>query len=288
MFRFNLPASRRVFLFLCVTALCLIIGSVICAIVLHGGMTPARVRLATIIQDVVIFIMPAIATAVLVTRLPADFLCLRGGISLKTILLVTATVIAAIPAMNMIIRWNESIELPQSLGMLEDIMKSQEENARAMIQALMGEPTVASLIMMFLVVGLLAGFSEELFFRGTLQRIISTAGINVHVAIWSAAAIFSIIHFQAYGFMPRLLLGAYFGYLVAWTGSLFPAIWAHVLNNVIAIGSLWSEARGSAYLESVPGFDEAYTGYVPAIISAVCVAFLLLLTVCSFKPVRLG
>ena len=68
-------------------------------------------------------------------------------------------------------------------------------------------------------------------FRGSLQRLISERKINIHVAVWVTAFIFSIIHLQIFGFVPRLLLGAFFGYMLAWSGSLWLPIMAHAFNN---------------------------------------------------------
>ncbi|MDY0160908.1 MAG: CPBP family intramembrane glutamic endopeptidase, partial [Bacteroidales bacterium] len=56
-------------------------------------------------------------------------------------------------------------------------------------------------------------------------------------AVIVAAILFSAIHFQFYGFVPRVLLGAFFGYLVILTNSIWPAVWAHFLNNSIAVVS---------------------------------------------------
>ena len=44
--------------------------------------------------------------------------------------------------------------------------------------------------------------------------------LNGHIAVWTAAAIFSLVRSQMFGFVPRLLLGAFFGYALWWTNSL--------------------------------------------------------------------
>ena len=75
-------------------------------------------------------------------------------------------------------------------------MKNAEANAAAMTRQLMGTDTIGSIIMSILIIGLLAGFSEEFFFRGALQRLLSTAGMNIHVAVWLTAFIFSAVHTQ--------------------------------------------------------------------------------------------
>jgi hypothetical protein len=63
--------------------------------------------------------------------------------------------------------------------------------------------------------------------------------MKYHSAIWITAFIFSTMHFQFYGFIPRLLLGAFFGYLAFWSRSLWLPIFAHTLNNSMVVISTW-------------------------------------------------
>ena len=59
--------------------------------------------------------------------------------------------------------------------------------------------------------------------------------ITIHIAIWITAFIFSAVHMQFYGFVPRMLLGALFGYMFVWTGSLWVPVLMHFVNNGIAV-----------------------------------------------------
>ena len=47
--------------------------------------------------------------------------------------------------------------------------------------------------------------------------------------------LFSAMHMQFFGFFPRMLLGALFGYLLVWTGSLWVPVFAHFFNNASAV-----------------------------------------------------
>ena len=229
--------SKKIGLFLCLWLFSTIIGSFIVGfITLKFGVdsTPA-LRIATIIQDIVIFILPAIATAMLITRLPATFLSIDKFAQKKHYILTLITLIVSIPAMNYIIAWNESMQLPESMKGIEEWMRNSENNAAIMVKTMLGQPDIPNLIMSILIVGVLAGLSEELFFRGALQKILLSKPMNGHIAIWITAFIFSAIHMQFYGFIPRLLLGAFFGYLVVWSGSLWLPIVAHAFNNITTV-----------------------------------------------------
>lgn len=244
MIRFNVPPVQRFVLFICATALCFIIGSVIVGIVLYGGMSPTRMRIGTVLQDVVIFIIPSLATAMIITRRPATFLSVDSKPDVVSVALVIAALFASVPAMNMVISWNESLTLPESMSGLESWMRSSEQSAGDMVKTLISGTSVGSLILAILIMGILAGFSEELFFRGTFQRLLITTPVNAHVAIWITAIVFSAIHMQFFGFVPRLLLGAFFGYLAWWSGSVWLAVIAHIINNTCAAASMWISARG--------------------------------------------
>ncbi|MDE6491112.1 MAG: CPBP family intramembrane metalloprotease, partial [Muribaculaceae bacterium] len=119
-----------------------------------------------------------------------------------------------------------------------------EERARALTATLMGGGSVMDLIMGLLVVGVLAGVSEELFFRGALQRLLMTRPMNPHVAIWITAVIFSVFHFQFFGFFPRMLLGAFLGYAAWWSGSLWVPVVVHALNNMLVVLASWLKETG--------------------------------------------
>lgn len=236
--QFNVGVSKRFMLFLCASVICMILGSVIVQIIVHGGITTPRVRIATVFQDITFFILPAIVTAVIICRQPADFLMIRHCPGVVQLLLTIATVIAAVPMMNCIIEWNMSLHLPDSLHAVEEWMKESEESAAKFTDTLLGGTGINSFIVAVLIVGFLAGFSEEIFFRGTIQRLFITSKVNVHIAVWSTAFIFSAIHFQFFGFVPRLLLGVFFGYAVAWSGNLWLGVAGHFTNNVIAAAGM--------------------------------------------------
>jgi membrane protease YdiL (CAAX protease family) len=58
---------------------------------------------------------------------------------------------------------------------------------------------------------------------------------NIHAGVWISAALFSALHFQFFGFLPRMLMGVVLGYLVVWSGSLIPSMIAHFANNALAV-----------------------------------------------------
>lgn len=199
----------------------------------------AALRIATVCQSLFQLIIPAIVTALIVTRRPAEFLEVDRKPDFAILYVSFAILICSIPCMNFIIEANKSLSLPESLRGLEDFMKAMEQRAADTIALLQGGKTVGDLVMSVLIIGILAGFGEELFFRGTFVRLLTTGRINPHVAIWMVAVIFSAMHLQFYGFVPRTLLGAYFGYLLLWSRSLWIPVIIHASNNIIYVVFQW-------------------------------------------------
>jgi membrane protease YdiL (CAAX protease family) len=128
---------------------------------------------------------------------------------------------------------------------------------------------------------LLPAVAEELTFRGVLQRLFSPKRhasndlVNQstpHVAIWCTAIIFSAIHMQFYGFVPRMLMGALFGYMLVWTGSLWIPILMHFTNNAMAVLLYFVALRQGWDMEKVDAIgtnDTLWLGVVSMILTIV-------------------
>ncbi|MFN8430847.1 MAG: CPBP family intramembrane glutamic endopeptidase [Spirosomataceae bacterium] len=130
---------------------------------------------------------------------------------------------------------NKNMKLPAFLGPVEQFMQEMEQSLAQLTEFLTSFQSPLQLIIALIVIAAIAGIGEELIFRGLIQRKILYASKNPHLAIWLAAFIFSAIHFQFYGFFPRLFLGAMFGYFYFWTGNLWVPIAAHIFNNGLAV-----------------------------------------------------
>jgi uncharacterized protein len=91
------------------------------------------------------------------------------------------------------------------------------------------------LIANLIIIAVLPGIGEELIFRGILQKQVGLMLKNPIAAIWIAGFIFSAIHLQFEGFLPRMALGVVLGYLYHWTQNLWVPIIAHAFNNGIQV-----------------------------------------------------
>ena len=241
--------SRQVIVLLAIVLLFALLSLIPMYLFNRPGVDPWRMSIAMmVIQNVGIFIIPAFITARIfnngrtVQTLMLDKF--PGWSHLGMMLLIY---IASIPIMNSIIEWNEGIRLPESMAGIEQWLRAQEDMALQATELMMDIDSVGQLIVVILTVGLLTGIGEELIFRGSIQRLMIENRVNVHAAIWISAFIFSALHMQFYGFVPRMLLGAFFGYLVVCSGSLWLPILAHALNNTMATVTYYQPS-----LETIP------------------------------------
>lgn len=176
-------------------------------------------------------------------------------------------VVGFIPVNNVVIEWNNAMSLPDALAPLEQWMKEKEESLAELTRLLTSFSSFFQFLIAVLVVAVIPAIGEELVFRGLLQNTLQRLTRNSHVAIWLAAFIFSAIHTQFYGLIPRMLLGAMFGYLYVWSGNLWLPIFAHFVNNGFTLLMVY------LYKQQLSGIDIDDTRSVP--LSLVFISFTL-------------
>lgn len=153
--------------------------------------------------------------------------------------MVVLIMICSMPVMEWVGLLNEKMKLPGLLKPVETWMRDKEDEAMKMTVLLLKVNHLQDFFINLFVIALLPAVAEEFIFRGAIQRSFTRMFNNPHVAIWVTAIIFSAIHVQFYGFLPRMLLGAAFGYIYLWTGSLWYTMLAHFLNNAYAVCLAW-------------------------------------------------
>lgn len=222
--------------------------------------------LISVYQALIMFIAPSFLAARIVSPRPLSFLRLSTPPTLLCVLGIIFGYLIALPALNQLIYWNSNISFPESIAYWEQIFREMEDSATNASGIMLDSSTVGGLVINLLVIALLTAFGEELFFRGTLQSASAASGAS-YTAIWVVALIFSAMHFQIFGFIPRLLLGAWFGYLLFWTRSFYAPFIAHFINNGVVVVFSWLQARGVTY--DFDRFGVVESGFpMPAFISA--------------------
>lgn len=188
-----------------------------------------------IIQTAFMFLAPALVAAWLFGEDVGEYLYLRRKPALLTLILAALTLAVSIPLMNWLTDLNAAMHLPASLKGMESRIRSMEDAAARLTELFLLNKGLGSLAVNLLMIAILPAIGEEFLFRGVIQRLCTDMTRNRHLGIWIAAFVFSFIHFQFYGFLPRFLLGIYFGYLLVWSGTMWVPVAAHFVNNGIAV-----------------------------------------------------
>ncbi|HEY9045626.1 MAG TPA: type II CAAX endopeptidase family protein [Ohtaekwangia sp.] len=170
----------------------------------------------------------------------------RKAIPVQAALLIGLIVMVFMITNSFFIEWNKDIHLPSGI---EEWAKSTEEQLGELTEYLTSFDSQAQVFLALIVIAVLPAIGEELVFRGIIQREFFRASNNIHLAIWTSAAIFSAIHLQFYGFVPRMLLGALFGYVYYWSGNLWIPVLAHFINNGFTVIAMYLYQQGSVKMD---------------------------------------
>ncbi len=177
-----------------------------------------------LICDFILFVLPVLVFSFLVSKKVAAYLQMDSLGKFSLLILGGLTIIASTPLINYFAELNSRVPLP-------DMLQNLEQTGDELEKALLSHHNLKDLIFNLFVMAFMAGLCEELFFRAGLQKILIKMTKNTHVGVWIAAIVFSAIHLQFSGFVPRMLLGVFLGYLFVWSGSIWVNIFAHFMFN---------------------------------------------------------
>lgn len=175
------------------------------------------------------FILPPLIFVALYKResIPQYF-NLRKDMKYYYLALSIIVLIVSVPLVHYSFYLNQLIELP-------DFLQSMESRTEELMKTILSEKNIPALISNLFLIAVIPALGEELLFRGILQRKLITIFNNKWVGVALAAIIFSAIHFQFEGFIPRALLGFILGAIYLYTNNLWYSIIAHFFNNGIQV-----------------------------------------------------
>jgi membrane protease YdiL (CAAX protease family) len=227
----------------------------------------SNVKVMQLIQSFGLFVIPPFVMAFLWSNNAFEFLRLKSTLRWTTVLYVVAIMLVAIPFINLLSWLNQQIVLPESLSGIEKMMQSSEVQIAEITEKMLNVSTLGALFFNVFLVAVVPALGEELFFRGTIQRLLSDWK-GALFAICITAFVFSAIHMQFYGFLPRMLLGAFLGYLLLWSGSLWLPIIAHFVNNSVVVVFYYLKFNGVKVIdvETIGTDDTLWLGIVSGIV----------------------
>jgi membrane protease YdiL (CAAX protease family) len=230
-------------------------------------------KLIQILSSLLIFIVPALVFARIESGAILSYFKLDRKILWKMLALSVVIMLASQPIIEWTVAMNKQMVLPDFLQGIQEWMQMKEEQAAKITRMLLTMHSFPVLLLNLLMIAILPAVGEELIFRGCLQNIFARWTRNYHWGIWIAAIIFSAIHVQFFGFIPRMLLGALFGYFYVWGRSLWLPILAHLINNGGAVIAAYIfQLKG----QSLDKLDEAQATSWPVFLTSVIITAVLL------------
>ena len=227
-----------------------------------------------VVQSIGLFIIPPFIIAYLFHGKISEYLCFNKSFDFTSLFLVVVLMFFATPFINFLGEINSNMQLPEWMSGIENWMKDSEDKAAGLTEAFLKVNNLGGLFFNLFMIAVLPAIGEELLFRGVIQRIFTKMTKSYHWGIWISAIIFSAMHLQFYGFVPRMLLGVLFGYLLVWSGSLWLPIAAHFVNNGVATVAMYFIDKGLLKPE-VENIGSTPGSYYIAIISLLFVSVLL-------------
>ncbi len=210
-----------------------------------------------IVNQIGLFIIPSLIFAFLVNRNILKYLKIDIKPLNFSMLAGFFMILLAMPLVSYLAEINEMLNLPESLSGLENWMRESEAKAMEFTKVFLDVSTVSGLSVNLLMIAIIPALGEEFMFRGIFLRLFKEWTKNVHLAVIISAVLFSALHMQFYGFLPRLMLGIILGYLFVWSGSIWVPVFVHFTNNAAAVIASYLANIGiiEADLESLGSTD---------------------------------
>lgn len=225
---------ERIFLLAALLVFGLIIGSVLGVIfpIVTGSdiMGLNSLRFMQIGSQIFTFVLPPIVYALLIKENPFKSLGFNKT-TITWLFLGVAMMYAILPLNSVFAEWNANIKFPDSMTDFERLLQDMQERATEIMERFVNVTSIGGLILNLFMIAGLAALGEELLFRSIIQTSLIKVCKNAHIGIIIASAIFSIIHMEFYGLLPRFVLGMLLGYMYYYSRSIWIPIAMHFANN---------------------------------------------------------
>jgi membrane protease YdiL (CAAX protease family) len=222
------------------------------------------------------FLVPGLVWAWIYERPVTKTLEIRSNVKIGHIATMLILLIAALPMINAMAAFNQSINLPEWLHNLEQSMKATEASAVKFMEALLTTDSLTVLFANLFVVAVLPGVAEEVIFRGILQKEIMRVSGNPILAVIVASLLFSAMHMQFYTFIPRLALGIMLGLVFYWSKNLWIPIILHFMNNGLSVIAWYMLPREDIEnsLENVGTLNNMWPLAIVSVVSVITILYL--------------
>ena len=180
------------------------------------------------VQSVGLFVVPPFLIAIISGVGIGDYLQINKAPKGKLLFIALAIMPIAMLLISFLGYVNSLVSFP-------DWIVAMEDAANTMAEKMLRTDNVFTFLANIVVIAVVPAVGEELIFRGLLQKYFIQWTKNIHIGILITAIVFSTIHFQFLGFLPRMAMGLVFGYMLVYSKNIWYPIIAHFVNNALAV-----------------------------------------------------
>lgn len=247
-------------------------GMALVSLVSGNSTNIQSLKINQLILSVFTLLLPPVICGYLWYEKPVEAYSLHRLPTIRQVILAILLIFSVSPFINLLSYLNEQMVFPPFLSGLENQLKDMEDRAAELTQQMLNVNSTSGLLFNLLVMAAMPALGEELFCRGALQNIFSE-NRNKYTAVWIVAVIFSLIHFQMYGFLPRMVLGALLGYLLVWSGSLWLPVIIHFVNNaaIVLVSYFGKENQMLDTMENLGKAETFWIGIASAVVSGIII-----------------
>lgn len=260
---FDMRPPMRMALFLGLTGIGMILGALISfsivSAILHIPFSEMQkvimqpeyasmAQFANALASIIAFGLPSIVLAILVKgnwMANMGFLPMKSYQSAGIVILIALIGLVLSGALGSL---TEKIPIPSDFKNWAEGLEAQYKKAMLSMTHM---SSLKDLAFALLAVAIIPSIIEEVYFRGTLQKIVLDLTGKPYAAIILTAIFFSAIHFSFYGFLSRMALGMVLGYVYHYSKTIWLPVLLHFLNNGIAVVILYSIRHNPANVEKM-------------------------------------
>lgn len=195
----------------------------------------SAIKILQTILSITLFLIPSLLFSQLSDARPLHYIGFRKPMPMYFLIIAVIVMLSAFPMVAWLGDLNQHMHLPKGFKGMENWIRKAENESNMMLRHLLEMNSPKDLLAMLITLAVIPAMVEEFFFRGVLQRLLIQILKRPWAGIILTGMIFSAIHGQFLGFLPRAALGIILGALFWYSGSLWPGILAHFVNNALQI-----------------------------------------------------
>lgn len=212
----------------------------------------SAIKALQVVISIALFFIPSILFAYLSDPKPLAYIGFKNPVPKNFFVIAAVIIIAAFPMVAWLSEINQHLHLPKSMEATEKILRDSEIQSNKLVKSFLDMKSPGDLVIMLFILAIIPAIAEEVFFRGVLQRLFILILKRPWLGIIFTSIIFSALHGQFLGFFPRLVLGVVLGALYWYSGSLWPGILAHFINNAVQVVMVYYNPK---FVDKDPNFS---------------------------------